>query len=360
MGLRIAFIMMPFCVLTGGIIHRGHHTGFTILILMVISSLVKEKALKYLCYYATFWAMFVMIAKVTGHLHKSYAVTANGRTVFIALGMIVYVVVAHSKESKHIFFNLICVAAMLQSIIGVMQLLGYDPFFSFLSCFVGTRYELPAGWPVGSLGNNNFFAGYLAISLPFFFRKRILVCAGFIPLIIFLIINSNTSGAVIAVCIGMGIFFKKTRWLAILFIVGVLYALFFDNNGDTGTMVIYGRFWIWKKALSSIFSHPIMMLIGHGPQAKTGFAFPYHNEYLQLWFNYGAVSVCLWAYYLIGIKNTDRNLYAGFIIASAFAFTSYPMHLAPSAFLIFIIMGLLEREKYHGGLSDICGNLRSG
>jgi hypothetical protein len=42
----------------------------------------------------------------------------------------------------------------------------------FIKLFVDARQGMAENIATGSLGNHNYLAGYLAISLPFFLRKK--------------------------------------------------------------------------------------------------------------------------------------------------------------------------------------------
>ena len=105
------------------------------------------------------------------------------------------------------------------------------------------------------------------------------------------------------------------------------------------------RFGFWAVLFGKITATPVDFIFGLGPGKFTGFKFPVHNDWLEIWYLYGlpplvAAGVFLWK------AKKSPILYSAIVIALINALGNYPLHLPPSAFLIIIILALLEKEKY--------------
>jgi len=98
-----------------------------------------------------------------------------------------------------------------------------------------------------------------------------------------------------------------------------------------------------KKSCASVET----FIFGCGAGAYWGKGFPLHNEWVDLFFRFGLIGLVLIVAFLVTLYRENRILYAAMIIACVDAIGSYPFHLAPSLFLVLIIVGLIERQKEH-------------
>lgn len=372
--LRIAYIAVPLMVfMSTGLLHRGHRIALMFFIPVLLGEMCREKSIRYFCYYCALYGIviqFLYMLQIKSILDSRNAIAA---THYIIIGMAFYVSVIKSGISKEKIYNIICISAMLQVILGLLQAQGIDPYFYSLQLFFTASHKLDPNVVIGTLGNPNFIAAYIAISLPFFFRKP---WVWFTPFIIWQLWTLNTSGAVYAALSGSAVYFtpiklnKKTVFLnnfsrrygpsILAIIIGVIYTIhgektegvvsgFFLGKDELGKIAFVeprSRWEYWLNTLERVFRHWYTILIGYGPGAKTAFRFPIHNEWLEYWYQFGLPAIGAGCAFIIGMRKQNKILFAALIVAAVNCLANYPLHLAPSAMLILIIMGLLEREKW--------------
>lgn len=355
MMLNFTIIFLPLMILGFGLVHQGHRIFITFLAVSVVGSLIKAREVRYFCFMVTVSCIAAQLLFMLGIKGRLFSANAVSAAVFVMIGMIVYIAAANSKESyKILIFELtvadfICISAVIQSILGIFQTFGFDPWAMFLGMFFKMNHKLSMTTQTGSLGNPNFLASYLVISLPFFCRsKKLMIIGGLISIQIMFM---ATSGAVIAGVIGMSFYFKKAKYVLIIFAAGVLF-LMFGENGNSTTIWKSNRYEWWILSLKSIFSGWKPFLLGHGPLMRIT-KFPIHNEWISVFYQYGIGSVVLALSYIVRMRNQDRILFSALIIAAVNCLANYTLHLPPSGVLVMVIMGLLERNK-HGGLSIVC------
>jgi O-antigen ligase len=295
------------------------------------------------------------------------------------LSTIFVTAVLSERESKRFIVWAACACAVT-ILYGFLQKFHMDPVV-WLTGF--------GGRPGSTLGNPNFFAGYLIVLIPVFLAAGLEAKRTIHKVLWFAL----TSGAV------ADLFFTQTRgaWLAcagslVLFLVlyGVmrekllltlvlavvvsasLCGLFLDKlvplyRADTQSVV--ERVFKWKTAYAMIKEHPLVG-VGAGNlkvnyalyQAKirkeAGFALRgtsesnVHNEYLQIWAEQGTVALAcflaLFAYYFYMVFKLARRqtsfLVAGYAAGVAafliFSLSNFPLRIIPTAVVVFALFGL--------------------
>jgi hypothetical protein len=385
--LPFCFMLLPFMIILMAAplsskiatIHISHHYAFFIFGVIMMTTFIRNRWIIIFVAYACAWTLFILIMTVM-HQEIPQQVTKNAfdALTFLFVGVLIYSLVIQSKIRNEIFYNLVCVSALIQAAIALLQFVGFDPILFIINSGFHKALPLLDGRTLtGTLGNNNFLAAYLAISFPFFFRKNWFY--GLIVIIPCLILG-NTSAAVIPAIIGTIFFlFPKIKalrkgyeggafidfiWWAViagLMFSGTYYALVYhpsilDTTSETA------RWNLWAIALKQILHDPLTLICGFGPGAGWGKPFPMHNEWLQGTHQYGAIGLVLMAGYAVNafrgkwitdvnfasFQKPDRILLAAFLIALINMLGNYSLHLAPSAFLIIIIAGLIERDKENG------------
>ncbi len=348
----LLFLLLPFAFISPGILHGGQQFFLMISALIIIGMLCENKWIRVFLVYIALWQLYLFV-------HGLIAIDLFAKridpqikfgliqTMFAVCGAVIYKGVIDSKiKLKHVY-NIICVTAIIQSLLALSQMCGYDPVLAMLNLIVYTHAALPKTTVVGTLGNPNFLAAYLAISLPFFFRKY---WCWFIPVIIFLFLFAKTSTAVFAVTVGCIIYFKnysfKVGKIKITgLIIGILFLVigvgYFINEAKVFTDPRYG---FWLKAINNLKTIP-NWIFGLGPAASWGYNYPLHNEWLTILYQYGLIGLGLAGGFVYTVYRGNKILFTALIIALVSMFGSYPLHLAPSAFLIIIIAGLMGREK---------------
>lgn len=343
-------MVLPFSFLSFGIIHEGQHLAFMIAFVAILAAQVKNNWITVFFWYLCAWMIFICIMRMIYGLPPVVFARAMEQFIFMAAGLSIFIAVWKSEYIKfRTFYNIICIAALIQACIAIAQRLKHDPVSLVLNLFTVAQPLLPETFPVGTLGNNNFLAAFLAISLPFFFRKNWFY--GLI-LIVPCILLCNTSAAVVPAIVGTIFFFhRKTDLLYLMVIAALLclggaYYAFVYHPSILDITSQFSRWKLWAIALQQIFSSPFSIICGFGPGAGWGQAFPMHNEFLQCWHHYGLIGLSLLLGYVLTVFWGNKMLLTAFIIAVINMLGNYSLHLAPSVFLIIIIAGLMEREKW--------------
>lgn len=370
-ALIFALFFIPLGFLQYGVIHNGHHLAFALMATLVIGWQIKNRIISLFVSYLVLWQAFVLIYSMFHRVPRIVVLSATETVLYVTFGLFIYHAVTESKIKKETIYNVICIAACFQLTIALTQFfLHYDPVVHFLKfAFAGRAIGLLGENTVtGTLGNNNFLAAYLAISLPFFFRKtghfsfmgRDIPFGWFyaVPVILFILYKSSTTSAVVPAIIASAWFFKdkltkRELYLAIggAALVIIAYACFqhtpFYENP---------RWKDWMSAIQQVSISPWTLIFGMGPGAGWGKGYPMHNEWLQFFHQYGIIGAALMGAFAYRIFRVDlfiiqnKILFASMLVIVINMFGNYSLHLAPSAFLIILIAGLIERER--GKIND--------
>jgi hypothetical protein len=323
--------------LSAGAVWQGQQHAFLLATLFFAASFLDNRWLRYFFYYACASSGFFMFRAAFGMTNIAHGSNALMHSIYLMVAVIAYIAVVKSRVKTADIYNVICISAMLQAVIAFFQYFGLS-LFNLVSAITGpTNYILPQDIMVGTLGNSNFMAAYIGISLPFFFRKKWIFLAPVLAVVIFM---SGTTSTVIAVCAGLMIYFRKLKYLPLFLTVAVLYAIFFDPD-------VFGtneRYEFWGVAITKIFKSPLNVAFGLGPGTNWGRPFPLHNEWLSLFFSYGLIGFYLIVCYFMELKTENKILIAALLIAAVNALGNYPMHIAPTAFLVIVILALIEKE----------------
>ncbi len=338
-------MVLPFGFLSKGLVFTGQHYAFVIGCLAIIASQIGNVFIRSFLYYLCGWELLILVYAVGFHVPQEIILTSMNTLIYFAFGALVYVSVIKSTVRKETFYNLICIAAIIQSAIGLFQVLKFDPVVWLLNLYVPTQ-QLWNFWdPTGTLGNPGFLAAFIVISAPFFFRKGWRYA---LPLLLGVLWMTHARGAIIPLIVGTAFYFFGWQWIVLGIAPAVMYALY---NGRP--VYMSDRFDYWQEAIRQVFASPFSVVLGMGPGAGWGKPFPLHSEWVTCLHNYGVVGLSLMAGYVGTIHRGNRILFTSFLIATINMVGNFPLHLAPSAFLIIIIAGLIERER------NINGNLPS-
>jgi hypothetical protein len=355
------FMVLPFMIMLiavpygkGVTIHISHKYALFIFTVVMAIGFIKNKFISAFLVYASAWTLFILLFTVK-HPEVPQAVTKNAfdSLSFLLFGVVLYALVIKSRIKQDVFYNVICISALIQAAIAFCQFIWIDPYLWAVSTFFhkAVGYLNPSTM-TGTLGNNNFLAAYLAISMPLFFRQKWIY--GLFVIVPCLIL-CNTTAAIVAAIVGTVYFFarretftKRKLYCGVALIVfGLYYAFVYHPS------ILYtgaeSRWLYWGEAAKQIFYSPLSILIGYGTGSGWGYPFPMHNEWLQCWHQYGLIGLSLLIGYVLTVYRDNRILFSAFLIILVNMLGNYPLHLAPSAFLIIIIAGLMEREKEYGG-----------
>lgn len=343
----IAFLVLPFALCARGLIHTSHYTAFFAMGLLWIGCLVDNAVLKAFFWYCFAWLVFIlgfsflypgpMSAIVPLSLQSSMMLMAGGA---------LFIVVTKTSLTDNAWFNVLCIGAMVQAVIGILQVFVFDPVVWMISLLIPAEGQGYA--PSGFLGNNNFFAAFMAFSLPFFLRRK---WVWLVPVVIFALILANTRMAWIAASAGMVYYLwpamesKRARGIFIGFVTcaAVAYLLCTGRAFSHFERVDY-----WVDAVRTSFNNGwFTVIFGNGLGSVWQAGNSLHSEYVEMFFSFGLVGLGMLAAFIVTtiVGCPSRRLTAAFIIMAVNVIGNHAAHLAPSAFFIIIVIALMERAK---------------
>jgi len=380
------FMVMPFTFLTPGLIWRAHLMFFLICPVFIIALDIKNLWARSFLLYASAWQILnFMLAFNRSDINPGY-----GLSVILALmaGAIIYKFVSEGRVKDETWFTFIRIAVILQILIAIPQYFLINPYASFMALFIKVAEKVP-GHLVGSIGNRNFLAAFIAMSVPFFigwrtFKVRgISVNPALICIMIFL--GYCLSPGTLAAIIGLAFLFsyKLPIWkrlvslsaaMKIAVIFTACYVLYTGNHLNeftdlpgqlkefltTGTITVdpfqkdVGRFAMWMMALSQLFKSWAFTVFGFGPGAFWGREYPIHGQYISVWFHFGLVGLGLMAGYILTTyrflaARKELILLTSLVILCLDMVGNFPLEIAITAFLAIIIAGLIERKRLKDG-----------
>lgn len=345
--LPLLFLLMPFAFISYGHIGAGHRFFFVLSATILIGILCNNKWLSLFIGYVVVWQLYLFLVNTYNLYPSEQHIYGFPQMIFILSAACVYVATLKNKLTNEWFYNAICIAAILQACLAICQYCGFMPVYDLLADNTKTVTGLSKTAIVGTLGNNGFLAIFLVISLPFFFRKY---WYWFIPAILFLLIISSTKTAIIALGVGCIVYFyNKVRLkFIILSTIGIVITYLIYENQVRGLSDLFLsmkiRYEFWLSAVKQLDT-PVKVIFGLGPGAQWGKSFPMHNDWLTIYHKFGLIGIGLTGGFLTTIYTGNRRLFSAFIIACVCMCGSYPLHLAPQAFLIIMIIGLMARER---------------
>jgi len=306
---------------------------------------LKNLAVKAFFFYVTGWTLWIMLSNMLDGKPNVESVEAFSIIIYFWIAAAIILAVSESTIKISKIINVLCIAAIIQAVIGIAQTFGFDLFYWFLTHWFKMQRGLSDIALTGTLGNPNYLAGFLAISLPFFFRKYWIYCLPLFGLVFYM---ANTSTAVVAAAFGAIVYYRK-YWIVLPVLAGSIIYVLTDNS----YMPVYQdvRWEWWGNVTVQTLNTWQTAIFGFGPGANWGKTCPMHNEWITLFCKFGAIGLCFPMIYLFQFKIPElgddreyRMLFAALITAMVNCFGNHPLHLAPTAFLILIIIGLIERK----------------
>jgi hypothetical protein len=340
-------IILPLMIIASDI-HQSHVFGLVICSMILLSLSIPNTFLRLFIWYVTGWFLFILINVFIGR-YKSPIIDSSLETFFFFIFYsFIFFNVIKSKKSQDFFFNCICMAAILQAFLGLLQFCYLDPIQWILSHFVKVINLLGYNVPVGTLGNTNYFGAFLVMSLPFFMRDS---WRKWIPLIIVAIVLSGAKTAMVALVVGASYYFFTTHRepafpyknyiLAVLIILSLSAIFYKYHNYDS----VGERFSAWNSAFVAIVSSWKTTLFGVGPGISWDDKSLLHSEYVSTFFNWGVLGMFLALGYIITVYRGCKILFTAIIIMLVNAITNHPFHTVPTAVLAVMVVALNEKEK---------------
>lgn len=233
----LVYLAIPFCFLANGLIHKGHKIGLLIGLLFILAVNVSNRWLRWFFLYVATWHLITRVMVVFGDplINLLAGKIAFGRMIFLMAGIALYLMIVKSKTPLRWFYNVICIGTLIQCVIAIFQKFDIDLVVWALNFGCEAQARISTSVGMGTLGNNNFLAAFIAISMPFFLRKHWIA---FIPFLLFHLFILETSTAVIALVVGMVVYFRLVEktgrgiagivWILGIVICGTVYACFIE------------------------------------------------------------------------------------------------------------------------------------
>jgi hypothetical protein len=338
-------VCLPLLLWCGGHVHQGHFNALILSAYFICACYTQNKYITIFCVYAGMWALIPMLM-----VHQ-FAPTFMEGCLCILLGLIVYYFILVSEISKETILDLICISALLQATLSLMQYVGFDPVSTTIKCFMPVESrDVSFSTPVGTLGNPNFLASYLAISLPFFIRKR---WEKAIPILCAALLVTKTTTAVVAAIAGVGVYFFGWYGGLIGLACGSFILTGFAALKPFKFQGVYERLSMWQGAIRATSSSWQTFLLGWGPNVmleKPNNML--HSEYIITFFNFGLTGISCLTAFIIDVlrKHTWKGnaLIASFVAILVNMLGNHPLHTVPTAILIITVVALLQRELTDG------------
>ena len=172
--LLISGLFITTLLVWGPNVHYGHAYAFIIVGMAALSLVAGNALLTAFGLYLSCWFAFILSAASFDIIPPEIVGQAVDSMTLILAGMGLYLVARNSKGDIAHYLNWICILVLVLIVMGLVQV------------FIGK------GSPVATLGNQNFFAAFIAISTVFFIRKRWWV---FLPVLALSLYVARTSTA---------------------------------------------------------------------------------------------------------------------------------------------------------------------
>lgn len=305
----------------GETVHYGHSYTFIICGIVALSLLMKDHVLSIFCIYMACWFGFLLCCGFRGLISGEILFQALDTATFIMAGMAFYIMVRRGTGLAKVYMNGICILCLILSAAAFIQ------------------YFFGHGHPGSTLGNRNFYAAFIAISIPFFFRSR---WVWFVPVICLGLTIAKTSTAIAAAFVSVSFYLWGWKGVGLSVIPSVLYFILFKTPES-----LIERWFYWTDALTKMCGSWKTVLFGVGPGVYWRFGNELHSEPVYLLFNLGIIGLLLIAVYIFKsfYKQRNRVLQAALLAVVVDSFGNHLMHTAPTALLVITILALNGRTE---------------
>jgi hypothetical protein len=304
-------------------VHYGHAFMLVLFGFAALFFITGDKTLIVLGGYLACWFAYLYSAAFLGLIPAEVINQATDSLLFIMAGLSIYILVRNGSVEISHYQNGICLLSSIMAGLGLIQFFFGKGEFSVAHA---------------TLGNPNFLAAFLAISAPFFFRRKWCV---FLPLILGALIATKTATAIAALLIGAGFYLWGWKGSVLAVFPGAAYFALWKNPAS-----LIERLAFWTDALQKISHSWHTLLFGVGPGIYWQAGNMLHSEYAYLVFNLGIVGLILAFIYILQSCShfTDRRLFASIIVILVDGAGNHLMHTAPTAMLAIIIFALNDRK----------------
>lgn len=341
-------VFLPLMVLAPGPACHSQRFTYGFFAWLLLAGMLKNRWLQYFVCYLLTWQFCVtagwMFGWATAEMHLFTLSAMN----YVMFGVLVYYAASRLEIPQNWIYNAVCVSALVQAALVVSQGLGYDVVITALKLYKPNIFNtLTREHHVlfGSLGNPNFLAAWLAVTVSFFFRARWKWC---IPLIALVLLATKSEIAIISAVAAAAVFSRKWYILLILPACAVGY-LIWRQGGSLDFTTYAGTRWenwcsAWNKMVVPSLTAPQPKLffgVGYGGIEPDS---PIHNEYLNLCFRWGAVPLVLVLGFLWNLPRKNPIFAAALAALLVNSLGSYPMRIPPIAYFACALFGFMQRE----------------
>ena len=325
--------------------------------------------------------IFIAVELISILNAKFPRLTVDIALIHLCLAFALFYASTFSPNQTETILNTVLVSGLIVCTYGIFQRFGVD-FVAWL-----TNYN---GRPGSSLGNPNFFAGFIVVLIPVAvmqaFKTSGIIKFSWTALLAMLLLNlvfTRTRGAWIACGASLIFVFsllkfsRKTFFVFVSMLILVSSVFLFNNSllprlsKTDGNPAVTERFFKWHVAMEMIKAHPVLG-VGAG-NLKVNFAlYQYivkekfnfslrgtsesnvHNEFLQVWAESGTMGLLAFillflVYFTVIFKNNpdDKLTYgisAGVAAFIIFCLTNFPLRIMPTAVTLFVLMGISLRK----------------
>jgi len=282
---------------------------------------------------------------------------------FLICASIVYEGIVKSSLKDETIITGICIAALFQAILAIIQYHGFDPPGWALSQVVEISYgEYDPTTPAGTLANTNYMGAFLGISLWFFFRMRWWSIVS-IPVIIYALILANCRTADIAV-LGVGTFFvcwygtqlakylygRYVGWaLTLVTILSFITVAYLIASLNWGSLIVrYHEF--WYGPIHTWLGSWQTFIFGVGPGITQRINNYLHNEEVVWVWNYGLLGTMLILGFIgttlakLTIAQRTTMITCSIVVALIDMQANHLLHIPTTGLLMIVIAGLAQRH----------------
>lgn len=312
----------------------------------------KERKLERSFYVALIYGLFCL---AFNHWHLA-SFNVIMQSFYIGIGLIFFATYyeRHSKDGLHYILNGMAIGCIIQAVLVVSNKLGFNLWAHLVGLFNDDiqRVARPNIKGIGSLGNSNLLASYLALTIPALFRGG-WVC--FLPL------------SIAALFMGESIMGTLSLLAGVLYYLNLKYNLIQKPWVYLGAMVCMflapvigvrgmdtNRFQGWKLMLEQVdFWH---FLFGKGPGwfsdhgivLKSGEIMTQeHNSFLTAFNMFGIVGIILvLPLFIKFIQTSDKSLIFPAILFTAFinSYGHFTLHQSTVAIIIIVAAAICLAE----------------
>jgi hypothetical protein len=315
----------------GKTIHYGHAFAVVVGAVCLVFWMLPSLWFKAFGVYAATWGAWIYSASFCGQIPEEMITQLSGDLLFILAGGIFFIVFLRGGMPVKAYARIISGIALILALCGLYQ------------------FHIIKMVPVATLGNQNFLAAFLAVSVPFF------IMSGWwlgLPVILWAMIVCKTTTAFIALCAGLLYLawpkIKEARFGSILIgglicAAGGWYAFVYD---PFLSFAPGSRFDFWLDAWKTVSANWTTLIFGVGPGIPWRIGDMLHSEPAYVGFNFGLVGLTLILGAVLSVPRWSRPLYASCIVVAVDSLGNHIMHTAPTAILALIPIALLLREEH--------------